>query len=96
MEPESDGIRVERMRTIVVLPAPFGPSSARIDPSAAVRFTWSSTQWLPNDLHTPRATIPGVSVGPVIGPCPRDGDPGIRGARRRLAAPPAAPSTPAP
>src|ERR1035441_450042 len=91
MEPESDEIRVERMRIIVVLPAPFGPSSARIVPSSAVRLTLSSTRWLPNDLHTSLATIPGVLVWPVIVFGPLDGDPVHRGAGRRLAAPPAVP-----
>src|ERR1035438_4240339 len=96
MEPESAGIRVERMRTIVVLPAPFGPRSARIVPSSAVRLTLSSTRWLPNDLHTSLATIPGALVRPVIALCPLDGDPGPQGAGRRLGAPLAVPSTPAP
>src|SRR5271170_8433561 len=96
MEPKSAEIRVERMRTIVVLPAPFGPNSARIEPSSAVRFTLSSTRWLPNDLHTSLATIPDVPVWPVIALCSPDEDPAPRGARRPLAASPAAPSTPAP
>src|ERR1017187_4393831 len=96
MEPESDEIRVDRMRIIVVLPAPFGPSRARIVPSSAVRLTLSSTRWLPNDLHTSLATIPGVLVWPVIVFCPLYGDPVARGAGRRHAAPPAAPSTPSP
>src|SRR5664280_1121112 len=96
MEPESDEIRVERMRIIVVLPAPFGPSRARIVPSSTVRLTLSSTRLLPNDLHTSLATIPGVLVWPVIVFCPLDGDPVRRGAGRRHAAPPAVPSTPSP
>src|SRR6266545_5684217 len=58
MEPESAGIRVDRMRTIVVLPAPLGPRSARIVPSSTARLTLSSTKWSPNDLHTSWATIP--------------------------------------
>src|ERR1700677_5401058 len=96
IEPESDEIKVERMRTIVVLPAPFGPSSARIVPSSAVRLTLSSTRWLPNDLHTSLATIPGVLVWPVIVCRPLDGDSAPRGDRRRLAASRAVLSTPAP
>ena len=31
--PASAGIRVESIRTIVVLPAPFGPSNAKTSPS---------------------------------------------------------------
>src|SRR6266498_524827 len=58
MEPESAGIRVDRMRTIVVLPAPLGPRSARIVPSSTARLTLSSTRWSSNDLHTSWATIP--------------------------------------
>ena len=34
--PASAGISVDRMCTIVVLPAPFGPSSAKTVPSATV------------------------------------------------------------
>src|ERR1700722_3805157 len=87
MDPESAEISVERMRTIVVLPAPFGPSRARIVPSSAVRFTRSSTRWLPKDLHTSLATIPDEQLWPVIAlGLPRgDGLP--------LAGPPPVPST---
>ena len=49
------------MRTIVVFPAPLGPSSAKIVPGSTVRLTSSRTTWSPNDLHTPRATIPLVA-----------------------------------
>ena len=83
------------MRTIVVLPAPFGPSSAKIVPSSTVRLTSSSTTWSPKDLHTSRATIAGAA-------CRRHRGSSLsvrgrrRGARPRRAAPPAAPSTPAP
>ena len=43
---------VERIRTIVVLPAPFGPSRAKIVPSATARSTPSSTTVSPNDFRT--------------------------------------------
>ena len=66
MEPESAGIRVDRMRTIVVLPAPLGPSSARIVPSSTARLTLSSTTWSPNDLRTSRATMPDAAVTLVM------------------------------
>ena len=45
--PPSAPIRVERIWTIVVLPAPFGPSSAKTVPSATSRSTPSSTTWSP-------------------------------------------------
>ena len=45
------------MRTIVVLPAPFGPSNAKIVPTPTVRSTWLSTIDSPNDLHTRDAAI---------------------------------------
>ena len=61
MDPESAGIRVDRMRTIVVFPAPFGPSSDKIVPCSTVRLTLSSTTWVPNDLHTSQARIPLVA-----------------------------------
>ena len=53
------GNSVERIRTIVVLPAPFGPSSAKIVPSATVRSTPSSTTVSPNDFRTPVTTTAG-------------------------------------
>ena len=53
--PASGRSRVARMRTIVVLPAPFGPSSASTEPVSTARSTWSSTRWPPNDLQIPVA-----------------------------------------
>src|SRR6185312_8279426 len=52
MSPESARIRVDRIRTIVVLPAPLGPSKAKIVLLATVRSTSSSTSWSPYDLRT--------------------------------------------
>ena len=42
-EPGSAEMRVERILTAVVLPAPFGPSSEKIVPSGTARSTPSST-----------------------------------------------------
>ena len=50
---------VERIRTIVVLPAPFGPRSAKIVPSVTSRSTPSSTAVSPNDFRTPVTTTAG-------------------------------------
>src|SRR5215472_14157188 len=57
MSPPSAGIRVERMRTIVVLPAPLGPSREKMLPSATTRSTPSSTMCSPKDLRTAWALI---------------------------------------
>src|SRR6204780_5547106 len=84
------------MRTIVVLPAPFGPSNARTEPASALRLTLSRTRWLPNDLQPSPAMIAGVPLRPVISCHPLDEDLAPRGARRPLAASPVAPSTPVP
>jgi hypothetical protein len=47
------------MWTVVVLPAPLGPSSAKIVPSATSRSMPSSTALSPNDLRSPVARIAG-------------------------------------
>ena len=85
--PASAGSSVVRIRTIVVLPAPFGPSSAKIVPSSTVTSTWSSTRFSPNDLRTPVAMIAGVMPGPF--------GPAARAAFRRRPARPGAVATPA-
>ena len=48
--PASGERRVERIRTVVVLPAPLGPSTPRTVPGAASRSTPSSARTSPNDL----------------------------------------------
>src|SRR5688500_6008199 len=50
------------MRTSVVLPAPFGPSSPRTSPAPATRDTSSSARVSPKDLVTPSTSI----IHPVI------------------------------
>jgi hypothetical protein len=47
------------MWTVVVLPAPFGPSSEKTVPSGTSRSMPSSTSWSPNDLRSPVAAIAG-------------------------------------
>ncbi len=51
--PESGRTKVAKMRTIVVLPAPFGPSRAKTDPASMARSTSSSTRLSPKDLLIP-------------------------------------------
>src|SRR3981081_1105194 len=51
--PASAGIRVDRIRTIVGLPAPFGPSNAKTSPSPMVRSTPSRTTFSPYALRKP-------------------------------------------
>ncbi len=58
--PESAGISVDRICTIVVLPAPLGPSRAKIVPSATVRSMPSSTTFPPNDLDSPATVMAGT------------------------------------
>ena len=57
IQPASAPISVERICTIVVLPAPFGPSSANTLPSATSRSTPSSTTCSPKDLRSPVAVM---------------------------------------
>src|SRR6266508_656128 len=66
--PPSAPIRVDRMCTVVVLPAPLGPSSAKIVPSATCRSMPSSTTWSANDLRSPVALIAGWDGVVVILP----------------------------
>jgi transposase len=65
MSPASAAIRVDKMRTIVVLPAPLGPSRAKMVPSATVRSTPPSTMCSPKDLRTAWALIAGL-VGLIV------------------------------
>ena len=51
---------VARMRTKVVLPAPFGPSSPRTVPRSTVRLTPVSALVEPNALVIPKTSIMGV------------------------------------
>ena len=51
--PASGFIRVARMRTAVVLPAPLGPSTPSTVPARAVSDTPSSAWVLPNRLRRP-------------------------------------------
>ena len=51
--PPSGFSSVVRIRTAVVLPAPFGPSSPRTDPVATPRSTPSSATTFPNRFEAP-------------------------------------------
>ena len=43
------------MRSVVVLPAPFGPTMPKNEPGATSRSTWSTATLGPNVLRRPRA-----------------------------------------
>src|SRR4029450_10196586 len=62
--PASGASSVARIRTMVVLPAPFGPSSASTLPAGSSRSTPSSARTSPKRLPRPSARIAG---------CPRAG-----------------------
>jgi hypothetical protein len=55
--PPSAVMSVVRIRTIVVLPAPLGPSRAKIVPSATCRSIPSRTVLSPKDLRSPTVLI---------------------------------------
>src|SRR6266542_2815805 len=57
ISPPSGLISVDRICTVVVLPAPLGPSSAKTVPAGTVRSIPSSTSLSPNDLRRPTAAI---------------------------------------
>src|SRR3954453_12160599 len=59
--PASARINVDRMRTIVVFPAPLGPSREKTVPCGTVRSTSSSTTCSPKDLRSARALIAGAA-----------------------------------
>ena len=60
--PPSGFSSVDRMRTIVVLPAPFGPSRASTRPASAEMSTPARAWVLPNRLVNPSAAITVVMV----------------------------------
>ena len=75
--PASAGIRVDRICTVVVLPAPFGPSSAKTSPSPMDRSTPSRTTFSPYALRRPVAEtavrvacLVGAFMPPMLEPCP--------------------------
>src|SRR5262245_25593733 len=86
MSPPSAAIRVDRIRTIVVLPAPLGPSREKMVPSATVRSTPSSTMCSPKDLRTAWALIVGLAGLIVTGFLAFSDVMGGRGVRQRRAA----------
>jgi hypothetical protein len=71
------GSRVVRIRTVVVLPDPLGPSRATRVPAGTVRSTPVSTRVLPKDLVTSWAWIAASSIpDPILA-----GDTGCRWVR---------------
>src|SRR5918912_562390 len=46
-EPPSAGISVARIRIVVVLPAPLGPTKPKISPAGTEKSTWSTATWPP-------------------------------------------------
>ncbi len=76
--PASAGIRVDRIFTVVVLPAPFGPSSAKTSPSPMLRSTPSRTTFSPYALRRPfadtairAACLVDAFMPHMLGPRPR-------------------------
>src|SRR5689334_6816614 len=70
-------MRPARMRSKVVLPAPFGPATATIAPARRVRSTPRSTCAAPNARRTPvarRSTAPsGSATSPAVRAPSEDG-----------------------
>src|SRR5215471_17684511 len=64
--PPSARIRVDKMCTVVVLPAPFGPSRAKIVPCRTVRSMPSSTTLSPKDFCSPVTAIAGLAADVVV------------------------------
>src|SRR5207342_3459208 len=94
ISPPSAPIRVDRICTMVVFPAPLGPSSEKIVPSATVRSMPSSTTLSPNDFRSPETetavrvaiivVIPLPFKGPVRDSGAADHDVAVAGAGAHL------------
>ena len=63
--PPSIGSRVASIRSIVVLPAPLGPSTPKTSPRRTSRSTSSTARWSPKALTRPVARDGQVGVGQV-------------------------------
>ena len=72
-EPASGTERVVRMRTAVVLPAPFGPSRPQTVPRGTANETPSRATFSPNRLTRPSTSIASF---PLIRPSPVGATPG--------------------
>lgn len=59
--PASGSINVDRTRTVVVLPAPFGPRSPRTEPAGASKDTSLSAWTSPKRFASPRTLTPNSS-----------------------------------
>src|SRR5713226_6160615 len=55
--PESAGARVARIRMVVVLPAPLGPTKPKISPLGTAKVTPSRASWRPYRLRKPSMAI---------------------------------------
>jgi hypothetical protein len=66
--PPSGGTRPAQQRIRVVLPAPFGPSSAVSRPARADRDTPSSTVRPPNRTVSPSIDSAGLGTRPILSP----------------------------
>src|SRR4051812_16507089 len=64
--PASARINVDRMRTIVVFPAPLGPSREKIVPSATARSTSSSTTCSPKDFRSAQVLTAGAPAESIV------------------------------
>src|SRR6478672_6919402 len=64
------GSSVASIFSIVVLPAPLGPSTPKTSPRRTSRSTWSTARWSPNVLSRSSARTAGVvsSMGTSLGP----------------------------
>ncbi len=65
IRPASGGIKVDRIWTVVVLPAPFGPRREKTVPSGTARSMPSSTSVSPNDFRRPVTLIAWLGVRAV-------------------------------
>ncbi len=86
--PASAPTRVERISTVVVLPAPFGPSRANTVPAGMVRSMPSRTVLSPYDLRRPMAETAGpeafLGAGMTNeGMCPPVVDSKVKGLSRK-------------
>src|SRR5438067_9862610 len=64
-------MRVDRIRTVVVFPAPFAPSREKTVPDGTCRSMPSSTTWSPKALRSPAAAIAGCTEFVMATACGR-------------------------
>jgi hypothetical protein len=59
-------VSVVIIRTVVVLPAPLGPSKPRTVPGGTAKLTWSTAVFSPKRLTRSIASIAGVDMAPTV------------------------------